>query len=394
LIKLIWKHWRSKKISLRNQSSKNLNSFAGVPALNGKNWITTSPSNQCFALIMSLSKTSLKEHPFAAGGAPMPTGKVTRRQFGKALTASAMGAALNFPAVLLTAKTGSPVVIAVSDSLKRVNHRLIKEQVAPYLNKAVCKLTGCSSSQAAWKSLVAPNEKVGIKLSCLPGLPLSSSYGLVAAVTDNLLAAGVKAENIIVWERSDRELEKAGFHLSRKGICVRGTDSYPGDGYSDTIEFAHSVGTRFSKIMEEVDALINIPVLKDHDLCGVSISMKNFYGAIYNPNKFHRNNCNPFVAELNTHALIKDKLRLIVCDASRIQVNNGPAYVPRFSVDYGGLLVSRDPVALDFQGWQIVEAERKRLGLSTLKVAEREPEYIGSAEKLLLGRMSAAVIQV
>jgi hypothetical protein len=318
----------------------------------------------------------------------------TRREFGKRVLASAAGvsAVLSFPTLLLPSKGKSRVVIARSDLLKRMKHQVIKERAASYLDKAIAKITGQSSPAAAWKSLFSVHEKIGIKLSCLPGVPLSSSHGLVLAIVDGLIRCGVKGKNIIIWERTDRELQGAGFPLSRSGMKVRGTDSYAGDGYSDTIEFAHSVGTRFSRIMESVDAIINVPVLKDHDLSGVSISMKNFYGAIYNPNKFHRNNCNPYIAELNTHPIIKDKLRLIVCDASRIQVNNGPAYFPRYAIDYGALLVSRDPVALDHQGRLIIEKERKRLNLKSLKAVDRNPKYIQTAEELKLGTTNGDII--
>ncbi|UCH95235.1 MAG: DUF362 domain-containing protein, partial [Candidatus Aminicenantes bacterium] len=283
--------------------------------------------------------------------------KITRREFGKKVlySAAALSASLSFPAILIPSTGKSRVVIARSEKLKRVNHQLSKENAAPFLDLALVKLTGHSTPAGAWKSLFSPGESIGIKLSCLPGKPLSSSHGLVMAIVDGLKAAGVKEKNIYIWERTNRELNRAGFSISRSGLKIEGTDAYWGDGYSDNIEFAGSVGTRFSRIMEKVDALINVPVLKDHDLAGVSISMKNFYGAIYNPNKFHRNNCDPYVAELSTHPMIKDKLRLIVCDASRVQVNNGPAFYPKYAWEYGGILVSQDPVALDYVGWQIIE---------------------------------------
>ncbi len=313
--------------------------------------------------------------------------KITRRSFNKRMVLATAGLAgvLSVPYLVMPTGGKSRVIIARSEMLKRMHNQLAKERVAPFLDRAVQKLTGQNSRGAAWKSLVSPGERVGIKLSCLPGPGLSSSYGLVMAIVDGLMAGGVKENNILLWERTDRELVRAGFALSGSGLRVQGTDAYDGDGYGDNIEFAYSVGTRFSRIMEEVDALINVPVLKDHDLSGVSISMKNFYGAIYNPNKFHRNNCNPYIAELNSHSLIKDKLRLIVCDGSRIQVNNGPAYFPRYAVEYGAILVSQDPVALDFAGWQIIEKERQRLQLPTLKAVEREPKYILTAETLKLG---------
>ena len=89
-------------------------------------------------------------------------------------------------------------------------------------------------------------------------------------------------------------------------------------------------------LAEKCTAIINVPVLKDHDLAGVTMAMKNFYGAIHNPNKYHDNNCNPYIAELNTSPIIKDKTRLIVCDALLAQYNGGPAFKPQYTWNYGG----------------------------------------------------------
>lgn len=321
--------------------------------------------------------------------------KLTRREFGKQVlfSATALSASLSFPFFLIPSAAKSRVVIARSEKLKRINHQVNKENAAYFIDQALMKITGHSSPAAAWKSLFSPGESIGIKLSCLPGKPLSSSAGLVMAIVDGLKAVGVKEKDIYIWERTNRELERAGFSISSDGLKIEGTDAYRGDGYSDNIEFAGSVGTRFSQIMEKVDALINVPVLKDHDLSGVSISLKNFYGAIYNPNKFHRNNCDPYIAELNTHPLIKDKLRLIVCDASRVQVNNGPAFYPKYSWEYGGILVSQDPVALDYTGWQIIEKRRKEIGLKPLKAVNREPKYIKTAAQLKLGNIDETYIR-
>ncbi|MCK4763859.1 MAG: DUF362 domain-containing protein [Candidatus Aminicenantes bacterium] len=288
----------------------------------------------------------------------------------------------------------STVVIARSEKLKRRGFKLSKENTRRYIDKALVKLTGKGSAAAAWEALFSPREKVGIKLSCLPGRHLSSAEGLVMAIVDALLEAGIEGRNIYVWERTNRELDKAGFIVGRSKINILGTDSFPGGGYSKNIEFAGSVGTCFSKIMGKVDAMINVPVLKDHDIAGVSIGMKNFFGAIYNPNKFHSNNCDPYVADLCTHPLIKNKLRLIVCDASRIQVNNGPAFYPKYALEYGALLVGRDPVALDYTGWQIIEEGRKQLKLKSLKESGREPRYIFTAAKLKLGQADPQKIKI
>ena len=321
--------------------------------------------------------------------------KISRRCFGKTLLVS--GAALTaacLPSWLPASETDKSLVVqAISPQLKRTNHDIPKQAAQDYLNRSMLAITGKNDVTAAWRSLFAPAENVGIKVSCLPGRPLSSSLGLVAAVVDGLLAAGLDKKNIIIWERSSRELEKAGFQISRTGLKIMGSDELPGGGYSDHIEFSGSMGTFFSRIMENIDALINVPILKDHDLAGLSGAMKNMYGAIYNPNKFHANHCDPFVAELCNHPLIKGKLRLVVCDASRVQVHNGPAFYPPYAREYGGLLVSRDPVALDFAGREIIDSLRREMGLPTLAEAGREPAYIQTAARLGLGQAAERLIR-
>lgn len=312
---------------------------------------------------------------------------ISRRNFNKSLLSF-------FPAINLISGSGadfirkkgkSKVIQAVPGSFIRINNDINMDQVRKFLDKGIIKLTGSLSPVQGWKFLFSTGDKVGIKLSCLPGKPLSSSRSIVKAVIGGLISAGVRENNIIVWERSNRELRKAGFPVSFKGVRVYGTDHYERGGYSSDIEFSGSVGTCFSKIMYEVDALINIPVLKDHDLSGISCSMKNFYGAIYNPNKFHSNNCDPYIAELNAHPLIKKKLRLVICDASRIQINNGPAYFPKYANDYGSVLMGTDQVSIDLTGWKIIESERKKAGLNSLKDSGREPKYIATAAKLGIG---------
>ena len=125
---------------------------------------------------------------------------LTRRDFAKKVLVSTAGvsASVCFPSLLLPSVGNSKVVIARSDSLKRLKHQMIKERVAPFLDQALLKITGKESAALAWKSMFSPSEKVGIKLSCLPGVPLSSSHGLVMAIVDGLLDCGVKEKNIII----------------------------------------------------------------------------------------------------------------------------------------------------------------------------------------------------
>ena len=314
---------------------------------------------------------------------------LTRREFSRTVIGTVAGTVLGLGDVRFAESGPGPgtstVISARSAKLMRVDDDIGEEAVRGFLDEALIRLTGLPRADLAWKSLFSPAETVGVKLSCLPGRKLSSSRGVVAAVVSGLKRAGIDPVRIVVWERSDRELEKAGFPISRSGLRVIGTDDLEGGGYSESLKFSGSVGTCFSRIIEEVDALINIPVLKDHDVTGVSIGMKSFYGAIHNPNKYHGQRGDPFIADLCRHRFIRDKLRLTVVDASRVQIQNGPAYYPKYAAEYGALLVGRDPVAVDRCGWTIIETLRRRGGLPSLAEAGREPTYIRSAATAGLG---------
>jgi uncharacterized protein (DUF362 family) len=128
-----------------------------------------------------------------------------------------------------------------------------------------------------------------------------------------------------------------------------------------------------------------VPVLKDHDLSGVSLGMKNFYGAIHNPNKYHDYNCDPYIADLNAHPLIAEKLRIVICDGLKGQYHGGPASRPQWAWPAGVLLVGGDPVAVDRVGLELIERKRKEAGMDSLKDAGREAKYIFTAAERGLG---------
>jgi uncharacterized Fe-S center protein len=53
--------------------------------------------------------------------------------------------------------------------------------------------------------------------------------------------------------------------------------------------------------------------------------------------------------------------------------------MPQWSWPFNGLIVSRDPVALDYTGWRIIEQKRAEKGLPPLREVHREPAYIATA---------------
>jgi uncharacterized protein (DUF362 family) len=131
-------------------------------------------------------------------------------------------------------------------------------------------------------------------------------------------------------------------------------------------------------------------VLKDHSLAGLAGGMKNYYGAIHNPNKYHDNRCNPHVADINALPAIREKNRLTIMDCLNVQYHGGPAYNPGFLERYGGLILGSDPVAVDFVALSVLEKIRSAHGRPPLAREGREPAWIQTAAKKEYGLGNAS----
>ena len=276
------------------------------------------------------------------------------------------------------------VIIAKRPGVHITPDHISSETVHNMLSNSICRLTGSKTVQEAWKNLFSPSERIGIKINTLGGKKICTHPELVYAVVKHLTECGIPEKNIIIWDRLSQEMRKAGYNIQKGGSSVQcfGTDS----NYEMSPEFSGSIGSCFSRILTKMcDAIISIPVLKDHDLSGVSLSLKNFYGAIHNPNKYHDNGCNPFIADLNSHPHIKNKLRLVIIDGLTGQCNGGPAFKQSWSWPFNGLLLSQDPVAADAVGASIIENQRKLRGLPSLKETGRHPVHILTAAQRNLG---------
>jgi uncharacterized protein (DUF362 family) len=273
----------------------------------------------------------------------------------------------------------SKVVVARDELLRGTGSTVDSNRMLALLDRAMQALSGRDHPVDPWRKLVRPGDTVGLKVNTLGGRGISSNVHLIAAICERLQEAGIKAGDIVVWDRESDELERAGFHLAMGGDRVQcyGTDRA---GYEQDLAAYGSVGSCLSRILtQRSNVLINVPVLKDHDGAGVTIALKNMYGVIHNPNKYHPNGCNPYVADLNMLPEIRAKMRLTICDATTAIYEGGPGYKPEHSWNANTLLASTDPVALDHAGWQIIERKRAEKGLKTLEAEERAPRYIATA---------------
>jgi uncharacterized protein (DUF362 family) len=321
----------------------------------------------------------------------------SRRDFLRNCIGGAVG--LSFPAVSFPCEAASQPVLPMKSrvvvardpllhtpTLRRVassgaaqSATADSQRMRGLLDHALQTLIPADDPVYPWSRIVRPGQLVGIKVNTLGGRGLSTNVQLVEAICDRLQRAGIRPQDIVVWDRDTDELERAGFRIRtgwNEAQCF-GTDRA---GFEDDLLEFGSVGSQLSKILtRRCDVLINVPVLKDHDGAGVSMALKNMYGVINNPNKYHPNGCDPFIADVNMLPAIRARLRLHICDATAACFDGGPAFKPETSWQPNALIASLDPVALDHIGWQMIERKREEKGLKSLAVEGRMPQYIATA---------------
>ena len=273
----------------------------------------------------------------------------------------------------------SRVVVARDPALHGPGGQLDDKHVLDLLDRAIAAYTGRDHPVEAWKHIVPVGKVIGLKVNGLGGKGISTHAVLVLAIAERLQQAGVKPGQIVVWERDARSLEVCGLTVNTDPSRVR---CYGNDvaGYEDQPVAFGSVSVKLAKILtRECDMVINLPILKDHEIAGVTFSMKNMYGVVQKPFELHANGCNPSVADLNRIPVVREKVRFTIGDAMSSVYEGGPGFHPEHLWQPNALIVGEDRVAVDHTAWQIVERKRAEVGLPTLEAAGRSPHYIATA---------------
>ena len=275
---------------------------------------------------------------------------------------------------------GKPKVgIARDPAVHGPDGQLDEKHVLDLLDRAIASYTGRDHPIEAWKRIAPQGKVIGLKTNGLGGKGISTHLALVLAICERLQQAGVKPGKILVWDRNARDLEACGLTISTDPSKVRcyGSDV---SGFEDKVETWGSAHVQFSKILtRECDVVLNLPILKDHEMSGVTFAMKNMYGVVKRPNELHADGCNPGVADLNAFPVIREKIRLTIGDATSSVYDGGPGFHPERLWQPNALIVGEDRVALDQIAWGILERKRAEVGMKSLEAVGRPPRYIATA---------------
>jgi uncharacterized protein (DUF362 family) len=289
-------------------------------------------------------------------------------------------------------------VVAVKSSGIMNNSVPDQDIVNKMVDEGMFALTGEKTTADAWRILFSPNDIVGIKINPLGGVKLSTRPEVVNAIVRGLKSAGVKDNNIIIWDRFTYHLMKIGYSLNKGGSGIRCYGTEPTTGYDKNVYYEsldddytlrETDGARslFSSIVtQQVTAIINVPVMKDHGIAGVTLCLKNLaFGSINNTPRFHPSPyfCDPASTEVCAHPALVNKMRLHIVDALQACFDGGPAGMKTWTMwNEERLFLGTDPVAIDRIGLEIIDKKRNENNLPSVL---QKAKHIATAEKKGLG---------
>jgi len=241
---------------------------------------------------------------------------VTRRDFMRGTVGAAIGISMahDSAGAITRAPRSAHVILVRDEQALDARHVVNTAVLTRMVGELATRVTGKPTAADAWRSLVKPEDVVGLVATD----HLNPTHSeLVDAVRTAVVAAGVPAEHV--------RMAQGGPNAVRP--CT---------------------------------ALIALPALKAHWLTGIGTVLKNYITYSGAPSNYHDAN-NVKLGEIWQLPIVKGKTRLVVVDALRPLCDKGPQPDPRYMWDYRGLLGGTDPVAVEAVCLRIITEKRQAL---------------------------------
>ncbi len=242
-------------------------------------------------------------------------------------------------------------------------------------------------SYGGMKKFVKPNQTIVVKPNMgwdtSPERAANTNPKLVSQIIKHCFDAGAK--DVYVFDHTcdnwSRCYSNSGIERAAKDA---GAKVVPGnsESYYQNIEIKKGKNLKSASVHElilESDVFINVPILKYHGGAGLTISMKNLMGIVWDRRFWHRNDLNQCIADGSTFR----KPDLNIVDAYWVMKRNGPRGV---SVD--------DVVTMKSQ---IISTDIVAADTAAAKLFGREPSdlsYIKIADEMKIGTMDLSKLNI
>lgn len=255
---------------------------------------------------------------------------------------------------------------SIDPDTEKVNAAAVREM----MREGMVAFTGDKDERDAWARFIQPEDVVGIKINASGAPNINSLPEVVGEIARNLVAVGVKPENIWVHERFQHQVDTVNYAAwLPKGANVVTAESHFGyDPYTYVdVSFFGEDDTRSNMVRlvtEKVTKIINVPNMKDHGASGVTGCLKNIaYGEFGNVARSHYSSDTHTLSFIGTLAAVeplRSKTVLHVMDGIKGVWHGGP-FAPdkRFRFFPRRIHFGTDPVAMDRILLDIIEEKRQ-----------------------------------
>ena len=287
------------------------------------------------------------------------------------------------------------------------------EEVERMLEKAIAQYFS-SPSAMVWKTLLTPEDIVGIKVYSASSGNSGTRVESVSAVVKSLVLAGIEPDRIIVWDRRLGDLRAGGFLALEQTLGVRvraAADSgYSDDAFYETPligklewgdkEFgveAEGVGRKShvaKLVSDQMTKIISIAPAMNHNMTGTAGNLVSLaLGSVDNTARFRAEarRLATAVPEIYAMEQISDRVVLCITDALICQFEGEKRGLLHYSVPLGEIRVSQDPVALDVLVIDDIQRLRKQSQNGELSTNQ---ELYRNASLLQLGTSNPRAILV
>jgi uncharacterized protein (DUF362 family) len=321
---------------------------------------------------------------------------------------------------------GQVVRVHSANSIDAGSGKVNGELVRQMLSSGMKTLTGDARHEDAWARFISPKDVVGIKVNCSGAPHICSSPEVVAGIAESLIAAGVPARQIYVYERFENQLQTVGYgKYLPAGVNIHAVETgrasilgYDPKTYVETSFFGEE-DTRSNVarlVSETLTKIVNVPNLKEHQAAGVTGCLKNIaygnYSNVARSHNFEKTHTRSFIGTLAAAEPVHSRVVLNIMDGLRGVWHAGPfSDVARFRFYPKQIMFGTDPVAMDHKLIEAIEEKRKAEGAVSIfdrsmsHVGKdnsdpntnhfiREPGHVEYASKLGLGVFDAARIKL
>jgi hypothetical protein len=322
-------------------------------------------------------------------------------------TWSRAGALEPVPGTLPATGTNRASVAVVYDPAATEAFSANRAVVRKMVESGLMALTGKSTTDEAWRTLVLKNDIVGFKVTSGPGPVSGTRTSVVRALVESLIQSGFSPDRIIIWDKRMADLRNGGWPglATDLGIRCEGSEEsdwdptkfyespMPARLIAGDLEFGlklkDGVGRRshVTKLLtQKISKIISVAPVLSHNFTGVNGHLTGLaLGSVDNSLRFagEPDRLAEVIPEICALDDLMPKVLLGVSDALICQYRGEETTLLHYAKALNELRFSRDLVALDSLAMADVESARAEQRSGTEK--PRLTDLYANAELIEMG---------